>query len=89
MHRPINAQTILEPCTNLEAGLRVEFVKYNGNPPPDRRRRLLDHSHGECSGRGCVGCEPHSSSLPPAPPEEVVLDDRPAWNDDEPQTEGK
>lgn len=34
MHKPINAQTILDPCTNLEAGLRVEFVKYNGNPPP-------------------------------------------------------
>ena len=34
-----------------------------------------------------------TSDIPPAhqsaPPEEVVLDDRPAWNDDEPQTEGK
>jgi hypothetical protein len=34
MHRPINAQTITDVCTNLEAGLRVLFVRYNGNPPP-------------------------------------------------------
>jgi hypothetical protein len=34
MHRPINDRTILDVCTNLEAGLRVLFVHYNGNPPP-------------------------------------------------------
>jgi hypothetical protein len=34
MHRPINAQTITDVCTNLEAGLRVLFVRYNGTPPP-------------------------------------------------------
>lgn len=32
---------------------------------------------------------PQASPPHPAPPEEVVLDDRPAWNDDEPQAEGK
>jgi hypothetical protein len=33
MHKPINDQTIMDRCTNLEAGLRVQFVRYNGNPP--------------------------------------------------------
>lgn len=35
MHTPINPQSILEPCTNLQAALRVLFVRYNGNPPDD------------------------------------------------------
>lgn len=33
MNRPINDRTIMDVCTNLEAGLRVQFVRYNGNPP--------------------------------------------------------
>lgn len=33
MHTPINPQTVLDPCTNLQAALHVLFVHYNGNPP--------------------------------------------------------
>lgn len=33
LHQPINAQTILDPCTNFKASMAVLFAKYNGNPP--------------------------------------------------------
>lgn len=29
----LTAQTALDPCTNLAAGARVLFARYNGNPP--------------------------------------------------------
>ena len=89
MHRPINAQTILEPCTNLEAGLRVEFVRYNGNPPPTVAADYSTRAMESARAVDASAANPIPPAYHPPPPEEVVLDDRPAWNDDEPQTEGK
>src|SRR5208282_3631264 len=66
MHKPINAQTIMEPCTNLEAGLRIEFVKYNGNPPPtvaaDYSTRAMD------SARAVDAVAGPTAPLPTLPP---------------------
>lgn len=30
----LSSNTALDPCANIAAGLKVFFVKYNGNPPP-------------------------------------------------------
>jgi hypothetical protein len=33
MGTPVNERTILDPCLNLRASMRVLFVRYNGSPP--------------------------------------------------------
>jgi hypothetical protein len=33
LNTPVNEQTILDPCLNLQASMRVLFAKYNGDPP--------------------------------------------------------
>lgn len=33
MQTPVNERTIFDPCINLQAAMRVLFVRYNGNPP--------------------------------------------------------
>ena len=33
LHTPVNARTVMDPCLNLQAAMRVLFAKYQGNPP--------------------------------------------------------
>jgi len=82
MHKLINAQTILDPCTNLEAGLRVEFVRFNGNPPPSIAAAYSTRALETARAVDGVATDSIPQTTKPAPPEEVVLDDRPAWNDE-------
>lgn len=35
LRKPINARTILDPCTNLRAAEAVLLLRYNGRPPPE------------------------------------------------------
>src|ERR1700759_4685326 len=34
LKKPVDARTILNPCTNLRAAEAVLLVRYNGQPPP-------------------------------------------------------
>jgi type IV secretion system protein VirB1 len=86
-----------DPCRSIAAaGKLIALIsRYNtGNPSAGVRNgyaaAVVGRVHAlkvadETAGR--------TNDIPPAhqiaPPEEVVLDDRPAWNDDEPQTERK
>jgi hypothetical protein len=84
MHRSINAQTIMDGCTNLEAGLRVQFVHYNGNPPETvaaaYSTRAIDAARAVDAGIPKVQAVRIDSPAPtpPAPQEMAELDDRPA-----------
>jgi hypothetical protein len=73
MRRPIDAQTIMDTCTNLEAGLRIEFVRYNGNPPPtvaaDYSTRAMDSARAVDAVAGRT-----------APPPQLPPPCAPAWD---------
>jgi hypothetical protein len=80
MHRPINAQTIMDTCTNLEAGLRIEFVRYNGNPPPtvaaDYSTRAMDSARAV----DAVAALPRVLGRPTAPLPTLPPPCAPSWD---------
>lgn len=58
----ITPQTILDPCTNLQASMRVLFVRYNGNPADNLKVKYSD-------GALAAFAKAHSAREPPDPPD--------------------
>lgn len=70
---PVNERTILDPCLNFRASMRVLFVKYNGNPPDAVKALYAAQVMAQMVPQ-------HAEPTPPAPPPEepAVVYIRPA-----------
>lgn len=68
--------TVMDPCTNLAAGARVLFVRYNGNPPPEVAEAYANDVMAKISGNPAAGPSP----LQPAAEDDPSDPRPPAWD---------
>jgi hypothetical protein len=71
LRTPVNERTILDPCLNLQAGMRVLFARYNGNPPDAMKAAYA---------ADIVAKIPADASLPPAKQGDADESPPPAWD---------
>ena len=60
----LTPQTVLDPCLNLKAAIRVMFARYNGNPPPAVK---ASYSAGLLARVGAVDNEEATTLSTPCP----------------------
>lgn len=71
----LTPDTVMDPCTNLAAGLKVFFAKYNGNPPDEVKAAYANGVMTQIAG---LPASPSPRPTLGAVEEDDDLNDRPA-----------
>jgi hypothetical protein len=90
----LTVETAMDPCRSIAAAEKVlqTASRYNSGSPVKSINYALSvvaREHALSAADAATTTDRLPQTNQPAPPEEVVLDDRPTWNNDEPQHEGK